>query len=97
MFVTLDVPSFHCIEGFARVAAAVDGPGVMHVEVFGTVNCIREITAVLLQGQIDAELDGRPIRMRHFLVLNQGDRRRIGMTVRFDERQRQMPTRSPVA
>ncbi len=86
MFVTLDVPSFQCVEGYSRVAAAVDEPGVMQVEVFGSENCIREITAVLVQGQIDAELDGRPIRMRQFLVLNQGDRRRIAMTVRFDER-----------
>jgi hypothetical protein len=87
MFVTLGVPSFHCLEGYSRVAAAVDEPGVMHVEVFGTENCIREITSVLLQGQIDADLDGRPVRMRHFLVLNQGDRRRIAMTVRYEERE----------
>ncbi|PZP97170.1 MAG: hypothetical protein DI587_18495 [Variovorax paradoxus] len=86
MFVTLDVPSFQCVEGYSRVAAAVDEPGVMQVEVFGTENCIREINADLLQGQTDAELDGRPIRIRQFLVLNQGDPRRIAMTVRFDER-----------
>ena len=85
VYVSLDVPKFHCVEGFVRVAAAVDEPGVMHVEVFGSEGCIHAIHLVLLQGPIDAELDGRPIRMVHFVVLNHGDRRRIAMTVRFQE------------
>lgn len=85
MYVSLDVPKFHCVEGFVRVAAAVDEPGVMHVEVFGSEGCIHAIHHVLLQGPIDAELDGRMIRMLHFAVLNHGDKRRIAMTVRFQE------------
>nr|WP_145549830.1 hypothetical protein [Variovorax boronicumulans] len=79
------MPKFHCVEGFVRVAAAVDEPGVMHVEVFGSEGCIHAIHLVLLQGPIDAELDGRTIRMVHFAVRNHPDKRRIAMTVRFQE------------
>lgn len=85
VYVSLDVPMFHCVEGFVRVAAAVDEPGVMHVEVFGSEACIHAIHLVLLEGPIDAELDGRTIRMVHFAVRNDADKRRIAMTVRFQE------------
>lgn len=88
MFVNLEVHSFHCVEGFAHIAASVYEPGVMR-EVFGTEDCVHAIKQVLLHGPVDAELNGKPIRMRHFVVLNDGNRRRIPMTVRFGERSQQ--------
>jgi hypothetical protein len=85
MFVTLDVSSFRCVKGYSGVTAAVDKPGVLQVEVFGTEECICAIRAVLLSGVVKADLDGRPICMRHFVLLHLNDQRRIAMTVRFEE------------
>ncbi|RCW73837.1 hypothetical protein [Pseudorhodoferax soli] len=89
MYVTLEVPGFHCVEGFFRIAAAVDEPGVMNVQIFGTEDCIHTLSTLLMHGPVDAELFGKPIRMRHFNILNQADRRRIAMTVHYEERDRQ--------
>jgi hypothetical protein len=85
MFVILEVPGFHCVEGFFRIAAAIDEPGVMNVQVFGTEHCIDTIRATLVDGPIDGQVFGRPIRMRHFNILHQSDRRRIVMTVWYEE------------
>lgn len=60
VYVSLDVPMFHCVEGFVRVAAAVDEPGVMHVEVFGSEACIHAIHLVCLRARsMRSWTDGR--------------------------------------
>jgi hypothetical protein len=85
MVVSLNVPRFSCVEGFVRLTATIGEPGAMEVHVFGSQNCVHAISTMMVHGPIDGEILGRAIRMRRFIVLNQGDRSRIVMTVRYAE------------
>lgn len=71
-------------DGVDRVIAEAAGVGLLRVQVHGSEGAIRTVTARTLAGPIDAVLQGRPVRLRHFTVLNQGNRQGIIMLVKFD-------------
>lgn len=89
MSVKLTIPGFEALPGFEEVVAIVLEPGLLSVQVVGDEAFIHSAGILMLHGPIDALLQEALIRMRRFSVLNQGDRRRILMTVHYEERDRQ--------
>jgi len=83
--VALKVPRFASVEGFVSIAATIEGPDSLNINVVGNESCVHAINMAMMNGPVDAELSGTPIRMRHFNVLNQGDRRRAVVSARYDE------------
>jgi hypothetical protein len=69
-------------EGIERVVAQAVTTGLLRVQIDGNEGAIRTVTARTLAGPIDAVLQGRPVRLRHFTVLNQGNRQSIVMLVK---------------
>jgi hypothetical protein len=83
--VKLTIPGFEAIPGFEEVVAVVLGPGMLSVQVIGEQAFTHAAGTLMMHGPIDALLQNAAIRMRRFLVLNQGDARRIVMTVHYEE------------
>ncbi|KQP43941.1 hypothetical protein ASF44_28860 [Pseudorhodoferax sp. Leaf274] len=80
----MTVPRFEELDGFGEIVAILLEPGLLSVQLIGEERFLHAAGTAMMHGPIDAQLQTVPIRMRHFSVVNQGDRRRIMMTVHFE-------------
>lgn len=86
MSVRLKVPEFDAIGGIARTVAVERDKGVLEVTLIGDRESMVTVARRLLQGRVDGVLDGTPIRMSRYSLLNQGNPMRLHMTVAYEVR-----------
>lgn len=71
MSARLEIPELDAMGGIVRTVAVPHENGGLDVTLIGDAESIPAIARRMMRGSIDAVLDGTPIRMNHFSMLNQ--------------------------